>query len=210
MENQNTLQGYPQNNFNQPSSKERIPRKGLLIALAVTVIYVASALAGYKLYVEKKNNDLIAANDRISSLETKLNEAEEKLNSDTVTQEKSGADKIGQPRVVFTPDGLFDQKERDELQRKLIAPMVDYEPGLYVAIEIEVITPQKFVIGNGDDKYLVKTIGKEQQGGTGGFLYGSKKNGIDWWVADCGMGPCKFTPEYRAKYPEVVRKAENQ
>lgn len=109
-----------------------------------------------------------------------------------------------QPIVVFVPEGVFADKDKQDLRQKLVEPMVDYQPGIYATIHIEVYSQDKFVGGATDSKYIVTTIGNNSQVDTGGFLFGSKKNGLDWWQPEC-LDTCQFSPEYAQKYPEVVK-----
>ena len=112
------------------------------------------------------------------------------------------------PVVVFTPDGIFTEEEKKELNDKVINPLVDYTPDVYVSIDVEIYSQDKFVNGDSDNKYIITTIGKPGKGGTGGFIYGSKSKGIDYWTPDC-LDKCEFTDDYKTKYPEVVAKYDS-
>lgn len=111
--------------------------------------------------------------------------------------------------VVYFPDGFIDKNDKNELITKLINPMISYAPDVYISVTVHANLPQTYKDGASDDRYIVATIGKENKGGTGSFLFGSKKYGINWWTPTC-LDECSFTQTYRNTYPEVVKLSESQ
>jgi hypothetical protein len=142
---------------------------------------------------------------------TNIEAAEQKKEAEEAAEKEALAKKeiLQKPIVVFEPSGVFSDEAKQEITEKLIDPMVDYQPNIFAAIHIEVYSQDKFVGGAGDDKYIVTTIGRSDSGGNGGFLYGSKKKGLDYWVPEC-LDTCEFSEEYSQKHPEVVEKYQGR
>jgi len=181
---------------------------GLIPVLLIILIMIVAGFSGY--YVYKQNNNTNSSQNSATSQNNTQKDSEKNKLDDTEANKNTEATKAvntvsAKPIVTFQPAGLFTDQEKSELNSRLIEPMTDYYPGQIAVIIIEVNTPQKFVNGNSDDKYLVEAIFSAEK--SEGFLYGSKKNGIDWWAPSC-FSTCEFTTEYKQKYPEVVKKAQ--
>lgn len=91
---------------------------------------------------------------------------------------------IQKPIVVFEPEASINKKEKAELTKMLIEPMIAHQPGVFATIHIEIFSQDKFVGGVSDDKYIITTIGIDGNG-NGEFLFGSKKNGLSMWTPEC-------------------------
>ncbi len=103
------------------------------------------------------------------------------------------------PVTVFTPGGLFTDAEKSQLKNKLIDPFFDFQNSTelnYIVMTIEKYNPTP---AHGY-KYEVQGITKS--GAYQSFLFG-QATPLEWWLPEC-MGGCNFTPEFEAKYPEIV------
>ncbi|MBW3568626.1 hypothetical protein KY385_00650 [Candidatus Parcubacteria bacterium] len=196
-----------------PASKTRkFKFKSKVIAPASIILVIVSLVSlSYILKAEQDsahdyNNEVIVPMSEAPALNTEPALSKEAAStSDKVPTLDKKEPEEQKTIVVFEPEGLFSDKEKQELMDKLVNPMVDYHPNTFAAIHIEAYSQDKFVGGESDDKYIVTTIGYEGRGGKGGFLYGSKKRGLEYWVPEC-QETCEFSEDYRQKYPEVVKK----
>ena len=188
--------------------KSKMSKKNLSKSLVVVLVLVGLGGSAFLLKEEKDKNSSYASqvnslNGEVSSLKSQANPT-----SETPSEQAEAQPASELPVVVFTPEGVFSDQEKEELKEKLVNPMVDYNPDTFVSINIEIYSQDKFVGGATDDKYIIATVGKPDKGGSGGFIYGSKKKGIDWWTPDC-LDKCEFSEEYKTKYPEVIKKYED-
>ncbi|MFH1425837.1 MAG: hypothetical protein ABIG66_00175 [Candidatus Kerfeldbacteria bacterium] len=108
------------------------------------------------------------------------------------------------PVIVYERAGLLNdttegQLEKQQLEKKLINPYVDYkaEESDNILVTLDIIVPE-----NVGEEYEVLAI--FENGGTEGFLFGEREGDYDYWQPDC-MDACEFSDEYKAKYPEVVQ-----
>ncbi|MBI5357914.1 FlxA-like family protein [Candidatus Saccharibacteria bacterium] len=192
------------------SMPKKTKRSSKKLAKYLVVIAVLAGLGtSTYLFMQEKdkstsfNNQINSLNDEVKNLKNQVG-----LSDDQPEQKAQEQSDLTLPVVVFTPDGVFSNEEKKEITDKVINPLVDYTPDVYVSIDVEIYSQDKFVNGNSDNKYIITTIGKPGKGGTGGFIYGSKTKPLDYWVPDC-LDTCQFTDEYKAKYPEVVAKYES-
>lgn len=187
--------------------KSKMFKKNLLKSLVIIFVVAATCGSAY-LFKEERDKNYSYTN-QISSLSNEVDSLKSQQQvsptSETAAGQTEAQPVLELPVVVFTPNGVFSDEDKKELTDKVIDPMVDYTPDVYVSIDVEIYSQDKFVGGSTDDKYIISTVGKPGKGGTGGFIYGSKTKGIDYWVPDC-LNKCEFSDEYKAKYPEVVDK----
>lgn len=181
----------------QPPKKSGGKVKKFFKFLLILVLLGALGYGGYLFKEERDNANGLQS--QVDSLKTEI----ATLESADQAQAGDGQQELV---VVYEPSGAFNDKEKSELQEKLVGPLADYEPDKYISIIIEENSPDVFVGGDSDDKYLVTAIGED--GVVISFVYGSKKDGIDWYVPECGESDCEFSDEYRQKYPEVVKQYE--
>lgn len=190
-----------------PKKSKRAPKK---VFKSLVIIAVLVGL-GTSTYLFKQEKDKTTSyNNQIGTLNNEVNNLKSQVGSsdNQPAKEAQAESELVLPVVVFTPDGIFTEEEKKELNDKVINPLVDYTPDVYVSIDVEIYSQDKFVNGDSDNKYIITTIGKPGKGGTGGFIYGSKSKGIDYWTPDC-LDKCEFTDEYKKKYPEVVAKYDS-
>jgi type III secretory pathway component EscV len=106
------------------------------------------------------------------------------------------------PVIVYTPNGLFTSVEIAELEKKLLNPFVDWHRDTNIkVVSINVEKPSPAISG-----YTYKITYINEGGSNGGFLFGTQKP-LEWWLPEC-MAPagCVFTDDFKAKYPEIVKK----
>lgn len=166
------------------------------------VVFLALVIAGLLLGIIILANQLNAEKQYSSGLYNDL-QAQGKNDGQSAVKTENEDAQPAKAVVVFVPAGVFTDSEKAELKKKLTDPLIAYEKNV-VAVTIEVNTPDKFVAGNSDDKYLVSYI--REDGVNGGFLFGSKKSGIDYWIPEC-LDTCQFSDEFKKNFPEVVEKA---
>lgn len=188
-----------------------IPAASLLLLVATSAVYITSSpdsRYAQELSSRFTANDAQEVNSPDSVFTAKNIEAKTTETKNAQVHAQSPPKPTpSQPIVVFEPEGVFADKDKQDLRQKLVEPMVDYQPGIYAAIHVEVYSQDKFVGGSADPKYIVTTIGNQGQAGTGGFLFGSKKKALDWWQPEC-LETCQFSPEYVQKYPDVVKNSQ--
>ena len=109
------------------------------------------------------------------------------------------------PVYLFTSDDAFSEAEKSEIFDKALYPFVMWERENgrnVVAMNVRRVFEDD-VVGQGY-KYTIDMV--EDGGWSGGFMYG-EKNPLEWWTPAC-EGDCNFSPEYKAKFPEVVSQAQ--
>lgn len=188
------------------NKKPRLKSRSLIFLLAL-LMALSLAAGGYLLKTaDDQNKDLSSPTPPRQNLtSSEANLGENAVEASSLTEQLVQDQDQQKPIVVFEPEGEFTKEEKQELNEKMVKPMSDYRPDVFVAIHIETYSPYKFVSGADDDKYIVTTVGHENSGGSGSFLFGSKKKGLDYWTPDC-LGSCHFSDEYRQEYPQVVEK----
>lgn len=181
-----------------PAPKSRSKLKAFLLFLLILALVGGVGYGVYSWQTSRNKTATEKLQNNIAELTQQLEDQKA-----AATESKSTTTKPVGSVVVFDPAGLFDEKETNDLKAKLTNPLSDYTPDKVASIHIEVYTPDKFVTGNGDSKYLVTVINKD--GSYSGFAYGSKKSGNTWWIPDC-LNKCTFTTEFTKKYPELIKK----
>lgn len=110
--------------------------------------------------------------------------------------------------VVYEASGSFSQSEKDEINKKVVNPLLDYyrEPNVSTQKLISLtISHNTNATSKVDYPYAGKGI--FDGGANLGFLIMKVGAGIDWWYPECLNG-CVLSAEYKAKYPEVASKVE--
>lgn len=102
------------------------------------------------------------------------------------------------PVVVYEPSGLFNNKDKEELAKKVIQPYFDYNN------EKEMVFIAIIINKDVSAKYSYMAINKN--GGYESSVLTKKNDQFDYWVPDC-MGPCEFSQSFKDKYPEIVKLA---
>ena len=168
-----------------------------LVALAIAVTIGGLLLLNrhYQSVIEQKDAQISAFT------------ATEPETEDTPTPDQATVPESESFGVAFTPGGLFDEAERQEITSKLIEPLVDFEREQGNVDDLASIHIQHPVEGDETTEYIVDIIYKS--GGYQGFIYGDST--IDtqpWYQLSCGLGECEISEAYRQKYPEVVKEDE--
>jgi len=115
-------------------------------------------------------------------------------------EEKPAADDAAEgPIVVFQPDGLFSEDDRNLLYQKLINPFIDYYADLEGHPALVSLSIEKFY----DSGYPYGANAIFDEGVTLGFLFGNADGSVDWWVPGC-IGGCPFSEAFKDKYPEIM------
>lgn len=171
--------------------------RGVAVIFLLLVIIVVSILtgAGYYFFIYQKGDTGLT---KVTSLLSPSPVITEKPVS-TPTVAVTATPTLPTPVVVFEAAGSFTQSEKDLITQKVIKPFIDYNQDLEDQADLVSIT-----INHSDTPgfpYSVNAI--FANGGTSGFLVSGSGGDIDWWLPDC-MGECPFTPEFKAKYPELV------
>ncbi len=188
---------------------KKLNSKGFSIVEGLVIIVIVGLIAGVGwLVLQRQKNKDNSSNTSQSSAAELSSETSSSNNSnnietlypETIIYRDDGV-------VVYFPNGFIDKDDKGELITKLINPMIDYSPGIFISITVDPNIPQLYASGNRDEKYSVRTIGKKDKGETGTFYFGSKKDGINWWTPTC-LDNCSFTQSYRNTYPEVVKLSE--
>lgn len=102
------------------------------------------------------------------------------------------------PVVVYEPSGLFSDKDKEELAKKVIQPFFDYnneEEMIFIAMVI-----------NKDESAKYSYMAINKNGGYESSVLTKKNDQFEYWVPDC-MGPCEFSQSFKGKYPEIVKLA---
>ena len=102
------------------------------------------------------------------------------------------------PVVVYEPSGLFNDKDKEELNKKVTGPFFDYNN------EKEMIFIAIIINKDVSAKYSYMAINKN--GGYESSVLTKKNDQFDYWVPGC-MGPCEFSQSFKDKYPEIVKLA---
>lgn len=107
------------------------------------------------------------------------------------------------PEVVFLAEGTFSAEEKTQIMSRFVEPFILYhrtapDYPVIVSIAIEPVEP---TIYTPDCLYSAQAI--FEGGMTAGQLICMTGGLVDWWFPDC-MGPCPFSDEFRAAYPEIV------
>lgn len=106
------------------------------------------------------------------------------------------------PVLLYTPESSFSKTEKSEIVNKVFIPFVSWEKDN--GKKVEAMNIRRNPDTTSEEKYIVNYI--ENDGSSGAFIYG-KKNPLEWWAPLCD-GDCNFSPEYKAKFPEVVSQGE--
>ncbi len=106
--------------------------------------------------------------------------------------------------VVFEAEGAISTEDKSRLQQKVVAPYLDYQRDLNGEGYVISLTISPNIGANKTNyPYQAKAIFKN--GGYEGFVVTKDGGGIDWWLPEC-MGPCPFSANFKAKYPEIIAK----
>jgi len=106
------------------------------------------------------------------------------------------------PVVVFEAEGSISANDKSEIQKKILNPMIDYyatETGSGKLLTITVSANAQ--ASKTTYPYLLKGI--FDSGVNLGVTIEKDAASFKWWRPEC-MAGCPFTPEFKAKYPEVV------
>lgn len=109
----------------------------------------------------------------------------------------------GEPVVVFQAEGAIPESDQEELQARVIDPIIDYYEDLPEGGNILTITAAP---NNFETKvtypYTIDAI--FDNGISLGIAIERKADGLAWWYPEC-MGECPLSDDFRTKYPEIVK-----
>ncbi len=107
--------------------------------------------------------------------------------------------------IIIESQGSLPGDDAALLRSRIAEPYVLYHESLsveqqVVSFKISVNTQQS----KNEFPYLADAVLKN--GGNEGFVISKKDGKIDWWFPEC-MIECQFTPQFSAKYPEIIAKS---
>lgn len=115
---------------------------------------------------------------------------------------KAAPPAVTTPVVVFEAEGSISASDKTEIQKRILDPMIDYYAAETGSGKLLTITVSSGTQANKDTyPYLAKAI--FDTGVNLGLAIEKDGTSFKWWKPEC-MGACPFTPEYKAKYPEVT------
>lgn len=186
-------------------------QKGISSIITVILVLVIVGLTGVSVYFWQNYEKVKALNEYISANKPVAENLPKTTGADKKTDEKPIApaptptpnqDNKNTPVVVYSPNGQFTAQEILELKNRFIQPFTDWNADNKIStVSIEIEKPNPPISGY---KYKVSYI--NQGGSNGGFLYGTSTP-LEWWLPECLNG-CKFTENFKAKYPEIVAKTQ--
>lgn len=136
-------------------------------------------------------------------------------NGKSFTKQLEQKDETSSAVVVFVPDGLYSNEEKNTLKARLTDPFVDhaeqykgkegYNP--VISVSVNKLSNEEYASTNsGGYRYTVRAVLKN--GGTHDFLYG-QNDIIIWWLPECYDTQCGLTDGFKTKYPEIVAELKN-
>lgn len=171
------------------------------VSVLVAIVLTALAVGGGIYYWQ--SSLATDAQEQMVSLQEQIDTLEEtNANLEAAATEAAASEDLELPVVVYSRPGLLNnteegQAEKENLEEKLVNPYIDYEKDK----DSDLISIQISVPENIGEAYNVDAI--FAGGGHAGFLFGAREGDYDYWVPEC-MGPCEFSDEFKAKYPEIV------
>jgi hypothetical protein len=173
-------------------------QKGNSVILVILLILLLAGAVGTAVYFWQSLEKEKAVTAAKMSGEKSATPSENNTNI-TVTNTGSTSESK-KPVVIYSPNGLFNDAEIVEIEKKMTNPFVDWgieNKQMTVSIMVEKPTPA--IPG-----YRYKVTYINEGGGNGGFLYGTTTP-LEWWLPEC-YGGCSFSADFKAKYPEIVEK----
>jgi len=187
------------------NSQKGFAHLGIIILIVVLGVIGA---AGYYVYNSSKDDK-----QTTQSTDTKtVSSATESSTAASTTAETKSTIK-----PTYTPENLFTESEKTELDKKLIQPNIDYaeqykdKEGYDPVISITVTkkTDAEYASQPEYSKYRYTVDVVSKNGTKTGFLY-AEKDVIDWWLPECFNGQCGLNDAFKVKYPEIVTKLKAQ
>lgn len=175
----------------------------LSIAAAATLIALVGIFLWQRTVVQEQLDE---KDQEIATLEAQLQESvrnDLKTSNDKVIQDNNPQSELDLAIVTFQPGGLFSAELKNELQKKLIDPYLDFynEDGIYV-VTMNIAAPEQGAIS-------WSVFATNADGSYSDFLFGDKNQTIQrWWLPDC-LGDCNFSNTFKGKYPEIVSEVES-
>jgi len=164
--------------------------QGWLISFLAVLVVGASFAAGYFFVKSQKNTTPTLVDEKI-------------IVTSIVGISPTSTLKTGHTAVVVFEPQLGDYfADKAQLQARVVDPFLDYyadENGEGYLVSLS-ISENKF-----ESKTTYPYSGNAifKNGGTAGFAIMKTGSVISWWQPDCMK--CKFSPSFKAKYPEIVK-----
>ncbi len=167
------------------------------------LIVIAGLVGGAYYYGQQSNQEQVV---------TKIEEIKEIVPVPTasasaqVNDKKMAVDSSPTPKptpvVTYEAAGSISDSDKQQLQQRVVNPLVDYylehsDENELVSLTISPNTQASKV----QSPYLGQAVFKN--GGNSGFVINKNNGQIQWWSVDCMI--CTFSDAYKQKYPEVVK-----
>lgn len=182
------------------NSQKGFAHLGIILLL---VVLGAAGAVGYYVYSSNKDDKQTTQNTDTS--------AESSTATSATTETQSSI------KPTYTPESLFTESEKTELDEKLIQPNIDYaeqykdKEGYDPVVSITVTKKTDTEYASQPDyskyRYTVDIVSKN--GTKTGFLY-AENDVIDWWTPECFNGQCGLNDTFKTKYPAIVAKLKTQ
>jgi len=193
-----------QNVNNEQAPKSKRNKKTLILFVLFLLLLVALG-AFFVTLIQDRDEQIRTKDAEIQSLiQSTANQEAEETSQVEQNPEEDQENAAELPVIVFTPGGLFEASETEEITTKLLNPYTDY----YDETEQQIasIHVQHNTVNSEDTDYVIMTIFAD--GEYESFLYGDNSvTKQPWYQPICGIGDCVFSEEYKQKYPEVVRES---
>lgn len=109
------------------------------------------------------------------------------------------------PIVIFEPplSNKDYDTQREEIQEKIVSPYLDYYKYAFgsnylVSLLIQPQSNEKL-----KNQYPYTIIGIKSDNSSSWESLMQNANKLNWWTPTC-MGPCKYSDEFKVKYPQIV------
>jgi hypothetical protein len=186
-------------------------QKGNTLVVVVVSLAIISAFVTAFLYLQNqklKGNIVVNPSPQVTfprSTPENGEQAIENPNFPPAAVSPSPSTATCTPVIVYEMGSSIPEGDKTQIQAKVVNPFSDYYcdlegQGFVVSLSIGNNT------GASQDQYPYSAKAIFKNGAQAGFLL-SKNNGVvDWWLPEC-LGPCPFSAEFKAKYPEIVAKS---
>lgn len=104
------------------------------------------------------------------------------------------------PSIIYEPSGKFTEDEKQQLKEKIADPLTLYENERIINLTAIIFSKRE-----GQQPYDTTFLAAFQNSGYLSAVVYKKAGNIEWWLPEC-MGECPFSPAFKAKYPEIVKK----
>ncbi len=175
-------------------------KNGVVLSLICVVIVLFGAAA----YLFGQNQKLSSGSPTVTIFPSVAPTISDESSNNSLPSPTQGAT-TQKAVIIIESQGSLPGDDAALLRSRIAEPYVLYHESLseeqqVVSFKISVNTQQS----KNDFPYLADAVLKN--GGNEGFVISKKDGKIDWWFPEC-MIECQFTPQFSAKYPEIIAKS---